>query len=234
MLVASVYVHRCLFEGETFHMVQEMHSQAQPVLVGTSLPRLDGPDKVTGRARYAGDQVVSGMLYARLVLSPYAHARIVNIDTSTALDVPGVVAVFTAETLGMSHPDPHSRSQSPLAYREALWCGHPVAVVVGETEASAGDGAAILDVEYEPLPVVIDPVAAMQPDSPLACVDREFMAATEGSEHSIPQQRLPVGEGERSQNIILTTPVRVGDIEAGLREAEVVVELTYRTLPVHQ
>lgn len=211
-----------------------MVQQRQPVLVGTSLPRLDGPDKVSGRARYAGDQVLPGMLYARLVLSPYAHARILSIDTAAALAVPGVVAVFTAATLGMSHPDPLSRSQSPLAYQEVLWCGHPVAVVVGETEASAEDGAAILEVEYEPLPVVIDPEAAMRPDSPLARTDREFSTAAVGSEHTIPQQGVPLGEEERSQNILQTSPVRAGNIEEGLREAEVVVELSYRTHPVHQ
>ncbi len=215
-------------------MVQEMQHQTQSVQVGTSLPRLDGPDKVTGRARYAGDQVLPGMLYARLVLSPYAHARIVSIDPSAALAAPGVVAVFTDETLGMSHPDPRARSQSPLAQREVLWCGHPVAVVVGETDANAEDGAAILEVDYEPLPVVIDPEAAMQPDSPLACTDREFSTHGGASEHSIPQQGIPAGEEERSQNIILTAPVKVGDIEAGLREADVVVELSYRTHPVHQ
>ncbi len=104
-----------------------------------SLRRQDGPDKVTGRARYAGDQVLPGMLYARLVLSPYAHARILNIDTSAALSVPGVVAVFTAETLGIPQADPLSRLQSPLAQQEVLWCGHPVAIVVGQTEASAED-----------------------------------------------------------------------------------------------
>ena len=78
---------------------------AQPALVGTSLPRQDGPDKVTGRARYAGDQTLPGMLYARLVTSPYAHALILNIDTSAALSVPGVVAVFTSEMLGMAEAD---------------------------------------------------------------------------------------------------------------------------------
>ena len=210
-------------------MVQGTQEQAQPVQVGTSLPRLDGPDKVTGRARYAGDQVVPGMLYARLVLSPYAHARILSIDTSSALAVPGVVAVFTAETLGMNNSDPLSRSQSPLAHREVLWCGHPVAVVVGETEASAEDGAAILDVEYEPLPVVIDPEAAMRPDSSLACVDREFSTDAGGNGHG-----APAGEEKRSPNIILTSPVKMGDIDAGLREADVVVEWSYRTHPVHQ
>src|SRR2546429_3321779 len=98
--------------------------QAHPVLVGTSLPRQDGPDKVTGRARYAGDQVLPGMLYARLVTSPYAHARILNINTAAALAVPGVVAVFTSETLGMAQAEPLSRAQSPLAQQEEIGRAH--------------------------------------------------------------------------------------------------------------
>ena len=137
-----------------------MMQTAQPALVGTSLPRQDGPDKITGRARYAGDQVLPGMLYARLVLSPYAHARILNIDISPALVVPGVVDVFTAETLGMAHADTLTRAQSPLAVNEVVWCGHPVAIVVGETEASAEDGVAAVEVDYEPLSAVIDPESA--------------------------------------------------------------------------
>src|SRR5438445_11950310 len=100
-----------------------MMQTAQPFLVGTSFPRQDGPDKITGRARYAGDQVLPGMLYARLVTSPYAHARILNINTAAALAVPGVVAVFTSETLGMAQADPLSRAQSPLAQQEVVWCG---------------------------------------------------------------------------------------------------------------
>jgi len=107
------------------------------------------------------------MLTARLVTSPYAHARILNIDTSTALSLPGVVAVFTSDTLGMTQADPLSRAQTPLAQQEVVWCGHPVAIVVGETEASAEDGADAVEVDYDPLPVVIDPEAAIRPDSPL-------------------------------------------------------------------
>src|SRR6202035_4823708 len=141
-------------------MTQGTQQHKQPILVGTSLRRQDGPDKVTGRARYAGDQTLPGMLYARLVLSPYAHARILNIDTSAALSVPGVVAVFTAETLGMAQADPLSRAQCPLAQHEVWWCGHPVAIVVGETEALAEDGANAVEVDYDLLPVVIEPEAA--------------------------------------------------------------------------
>ena len=144
-----------------------------------SLPRQDGPDKVTGRTRYAGDQVVAGMLYARLVLSPYAHARILHIDTSAARSMPGVVAVFTAATLGMAQGDSLSRAQSPLAQQEVLWCGHPVAVVVGETEAFAEDGAAAVEVDYEPLPAAIEPEAPPAPVSPPAHIYQEVEAAEE-------------------------------------------------------
>ena len=216
-------------------MMQTAHQQEQPVLVGTSLPRQDGPDKVTGRARYAGDQALPGLLYARLVTSPYAHAYILNIDTSAALAVPGVVAAFSAETLGMARADPLSRSQSPLAQQEVWWCGHPVAIVVGETEASAEDGAAAVEVDYDPLPVVIDPGLAIRPDSPLARSRGETSAIDGGGEHAtVPQDGAEVEEEKRSRNVSQAPPIRMGDIEAGLREAEVVVECSYRTHPVHQ
>ena len=193
----------------------------QTTVVGTSLPRQDGPDKVTGRARYAGDQVLPGLLYARLVTSPYAHARILSINTSTALSLPGVVAVFTAETLGLAQTDQLSRGQSPLARDEAWWCGHPVAIVVGQTEAQAMDGADAVEVEYEPLPAIIDPAAAIQPAAPPA------RTSTSGANE---QPQTP----EDSPNVSHTHPLRLGDIEAGLREADVVIERSYRTHPVHQ
>ncbi len=215
-------------------MMQETQQQAQPVLVGTSLHRQDGPDKVTGRARYAGDQVLAGMLSARLVLSPYAHARILNIDTSAALSMPGVVAVFTAETLGIVQENPLSRSQSPLAQYEVVWCGHPVAIVIGETEALAEDGAAAVEVDYDPLPVVVDPEAAIRSDAPLARSHSEI-ASPAGDEHAaVPQEATEAEEEELSQNASQTPPLRIGDIEVGLREAEMVVECSYRTHPVHQ
>src|SRR5437588_2720668 len=202
--------------------------QAKPFLVGTSLPRQDGPDKVTGRARYAGDQALPGMLYARLVTSPYAHARLLNIDTSAALSIPGVVAAFTAETLGMSQMNLLSRAQSPLAQDEVVWCGHPVAIVVGETEASVQDGADAVEVDYDPLPAVIDPEAATRPDSSPARSLRPLEAAN-GEEHA-GISRAMSSDG-LSPNVSQTPPLEMGDIEDGLREAEVVVECLYRTHP---
>ncbi len=214
-------------------MVQGTQQETQPVRVGMSLPRVDGLDKVTGQARYAGDLVVPGLLYGRLILSPYAHARIARIDTTAALSLPGVVAVFTAETLGMSQQDSLSRSQSPLAKDEVLWCGQPVAVVVGETEAQAKDGADAVEIDYEPLPAVIDSEAAMRPDSPPARLHRPPTSEA-GHFPAFAQQQAPVEQEELSQNVIQTIPLNMGNIEAGLREAEVVVEYSYRTHPVHQ
>jgi CO/xanthine dehydrogenase Mo-binding subunit len=211
-----------------------MTQTVQPVVVGTSLPRPDGPDKITGRARYAGDQLLPGMLYARLVLSPYAHARILNIDTSLALTVPGVVAIFTAETLGMAQTDTLSRAQSPLAMHEVVWCGHPVAIVVGETEASAEDGAASVEVDYEPLPAVIDPEVALRADSPPVRFGSQTREVAGGENAPYSQEGDKAEDEGHSLNVSQAPPLKMGDIEAGLREAEVVVECSYRTHPVHQ
>jgi len=206
--------------------------------VGKRTRRQDGADKVTGRTRYAGDLPVAGLLHARLVLSPYAHARILNIDTSEALAVPGVRAVYTSETLGMANRDSSSRSQSPLAQQEVLWCGHPVAIVLAETEAAAGDGVTAVDVEYEPLPPVVDPIAAMQPESPAARIsekDTTSEIAGGGAHAAVAEEEEEDKEAEElSKNISDTAHYHVGDIEAGWREAEVVVERTYRTSFVHQ
>ncbi len=154
-------------------MTQMVDKTTQHNTVGKSTRRQDGTDKVTGRTRYTGDISMPGLLHARLVLSPFAHARIVKIDTAPALEVPGVKAVYTSETLGMANRDSASRAQAPLARNEVLWRGHPVAIVLAETEAAAEDGVAAVDVDYESLPPVIDPVAAMQPGAPATRVRKE-------------------------------------------------------------
>ncbi|HLX58022.1 MAG TPA: xanthine dehydrogenase family protein molybdopterin-binding subunit, partial [Ktedonobacteraceae bacterium] len=213
-------------------MMQGTQQHTPPAFVGMSLPRQDGPDKVTGRTRYAGDQTVVGMLYACLVLSPYAHARILHIDTTAAQAIPGVVAVFTAATLGMAQADPLVRVESPLAQHEVLWCGHPLAVVVGETEALAEDGADAVEVDYELLPAAIEPEAAARPGAPPART-YEVKAAAAGPLAGFPQA-MAVAAEEGSSNVKRFRPMMLGDIVEGLRQAEVVVEGTYRTHPVHQ
>ncbi|HET9918704.1 MAG TPA: molybdopterin cofactor-binding domain-containing protein, partial [Ktedonobacteraceae bacterium] len=219
-------------------MAQTIHTSTEYQSVGRPTPRKDAPEKVTGQARFAGDLPMAGLLHARLVLSPYAHARILQIDTSAALAIPGVVVVYTSETLGMAKRNSTSRTQSPLAKDEALWAGHPVAIVLAETEAAAEDGAAVVDVDYEELPVVIDPVAAMQPGSPLARhrgTGESSEIAGGGAHAAVAEEEEEDTEKENlSENVSDRIHYHVGDIEAGWREAEVVVEHTYRTSFVHQ
>src|SRR5712691_1219665 len=95
-------------------MTQTFDKTTQHNSVGRATRRQDAPDKLTGRTRYAGDVSVAGMLHARLVLSPYAHARILSIDTSEAEAVPGVQAVYTSETLGMAKRDTSSLHSASL------------------------------------------------------------------------------------------------------------------------
>lgn len=218
-------------------MTQTFEKQTPHQAVGKRTQRMDGLDKVIGHTRYAGDIQALGLLHARLVLSPYAHARILNIDTAAALAIPGVKAVYTSETIGMTGED-SSRAQLPLAGREALWCGHPVAIVLAETEAAAEDGAEAVDVDYEPLAAVIDPLAAMQPDSPLARERKEGEVSeiAGGGAHAAVSREEETEEDqeELSPNVSDKAHLHMGDIAAGWREAEVVVERTFHTSMVHQ
>src|SRR5579884_3021956 len=222
---------------EHYFMAQTIDTTGQSSAVGKRTRRKDAADKVRGLTRYAGDMPVAGLLHARLVLSPYAHARIVNINTSAAEAIPGVVAVYTSETLGMAHRNSGSRSQSPLAQKEVFWCGHPVAIVLAETEAAAEDGAAAVDVDYEQLPVVMDPIAAMQPGAPRARLqenDTTSEIAGGGAHASVTEDEVADTDEELSQNVSDKAHYHEGNIEAAWNEAEVVVERTYRTSFVHQ
>lgn len=219
-------------------MTQTVEPTTQHSAVGKSTRRQDAFDKLTGRTRYTGDLTFPGLLHARLVLSPYAHARILALNTSAALEVAGVVAVYTSATLHMANAASTSRSQSPLAQDEVFWCGHPVAIVLAETEAAAADGVEAVDVDYEPLPVIIDPMAALALDAPLARSrsENEVSEIAGGGAHAAVASGDVIKEQpeELSKNVSDTTHLKVGDIEAGLREAEVVVEHTYKTSLVHQ
>src|SRR6266446_709034 len=113
-------------------------------VIGQSVPRLDGREKATGATRYAGDLRLPGMLHARLVLSPHAHARIVAIDSGAAAAQPGVVGVFTGHDLPLVKADPTDRGRCPLAIGRVVFVGHPVAAVVAETEAQAEDAAQLV------------------------------------------------------------------------------------------
>ncbi|TMQ26601.1 MAG: xanthine dehydrogenase family protein [Candidatus Rokuibacteriota bacterium] len=201
--------------------------------IGRSVPRVDGAGKVTGVTRFAGDVQLPGMVHARLVVSPHAHARLVRIETSAARAVAGVIGVFTGKDLPLPAPDAADRHRAPLALDRVVFNGHPVVAVVAETEAIAEDAATLVEVEYEPLTVVTDPLEAMKPESPRV---RERLGAE--SEEELAMHGADPGAGALAEahgpNVASTLRFTRGDVEAGLREADVVVEQRYHTSMVHQ
>ena len=143
----------------------ESESDATTRVIGRRLPRVDGRSKVMGGTRYAADVPVPGALWARIVPSIYAHSMIRSIDGSAALALDGVVAVLTAVDLPVVGKGPQRRYE-PLARGEVVFAGQPVALIVAETEAIAQDALALIAVDEEPLPAILDPQGAQAPDAP--------------------------------------------------------------------
>ena len=139
--------------------------------VGKRILRKDGPEKVTGRAKYTGDIQLSGMLVGLILRSPHAHARILNIDTTRAEQLNGVKAVITArDTAGKKHgfveTPRYPPDQYPLALDRVRFVGEEVAAVAATDLYIAEEALSLIQVEYEPLPAVFDPEAAMRPGAP--------------------------------------------------------------------
>lgn len=202
--------------------------------IGKGHKLVEGAEKVTGRSRYTADLRLFGMVYARPVLSPYAHALILNVDKSAAESVPGVLAVLTAQDLPTRHRAMTSRNSTILA-KEAVWFqGQPVVIVVAESEVAAQDGAEKVVVDYRPLPPVVDMLAAMQTDSPLVWPnglpkeesDLTAIHTNQGPAQKESQPKLP--------NVTAERRYKRGDVAAGFAEADVIVEQTYQISIVHQ
>jgi selenium-dependent xanthine dehydrogenase len=175
-------------------------------VISRSVPPIDVVEKVNGQAQYTDDYVFDGMLYARTLRSPYPHARILNIDTEKAKALPGVQAVLT-------HKDIPGKNIHGLVYLDwpvlchdvVRYVGDAVAIVAANTEEIAAEALSLIDVEYEPLPVVATPEYAHSEDAPNL-----------HPEH-------PTG------NLLKHIKVRHGDIDKGFEQADVVVENTYHT-----
>jgi CO/xanthine dehydrogenase Mo-binding subunit len=209
---------------------------AQTLAIGTDALRRDAPEKLTGRARYAGDLRFPGMLNARLVPSAYAAGRIKSIDTEAAKQVPGVVAVFTAGDLEgtLKGSESGSRRLNFLAKDHVVFAGQPVAVVLAETEAQAEDGVAAVQVEYEPGTAVVDPVRGMEHGAPRV---REHLAA--GAQEQDLHAAVNASEDEEEHedlhdNVSNTLRFKRGDVAQGFAEADVIVEDRYTIATMHQ
>jgi CO/xanthine dehydrogenase Mo-binding subunit len=199
-------------------------------VVGTRPIRPDGVDKVTGRANFGADMTMPGMLWGKIKRSPHAHARIVKIDTSKAEKLPGVKAVITAEDFPNIASEEAFVGEGPMNFRDlsrnciardkVLYEGHAVAAVAAISQAIADEALELIDVQYEVLPHVIDVEEAMKPDAPILHDDL-FTANVE------PTPTKP-------SNVSKRVYYAKGDIEAGFRNADVIVEGRYTTAPVHQ
>ena len=198
--------------------------------VGTRSIRPDGFDKVTGRANYGADLSLPGMIWAKILRSPHAHAKIKKLDTSRAEAHPGVMAVATFQDFpSVSHEaieageaalDLLDLARNILAKDKVLYDGHAVCAVAARTEAIAEEALALIDVEYEVLPHVMDVRDAMKPDAPVLHDDM-FTAG------------LPEAPTTAS-NIATRMELKKGDIEAGFAAADLIVEREFYTPTVHQ
>ncbi|MCU6711929.1 xanthine dehydrogenase family protein molybdopterin-binding subunit [Paenibacillus sp. J5C_2022] len=182
--------------------------------IGNSTYRKEALEKVTGTAKYTDDYTTPGMLHAKLVVSPYAHARIKAIDTAEALSVPGVRAVVTGRPeFPLTGEEIHDRP--PLAYEKVRYHGEAVAIVVADSAHLAKRAAGLIKVEYEPLSVVNSPSEAICMSAPLV---HEKLAKYEKNEHVIPEPNTNIADRVR---------IRKGDMELGWKESEVTVEASF-------
>ena len=134
--------------------------------VGISIPRPDGPEKVTGRVQYVADIQAKGLLHAKLLRSPHAHAKIVSIDTSAAKALPGVRAVITAKDIPHLKKKAPTRAHAVLAIDRVVFMGQPVAAVAADEPSIAEEALDLIKVEYQVLAASIDPLKAMLPGAP--------------------------------------------------------------------
>jgi CO/xanthine dehydrogenase Mo-binding subunit len=171
-------------------------------VVGTSVRRVDGGDKVTGRAKYAGDLLIPGMIEGKFLRSPYAHARIHAIDTREAESLPGVVAVLTREDFTEISPyigRGKNKDQPIIALERAIYAGQPVAAVAALDRATAEEALNKIHVDYEELPAVIHVDEAIADGAPRL--------------HDFAER-----------NICATAELVKGDVEKGFAQADEIFE----------
>ncbi len=198
--------------------------------IGTRPIRPDGVDKVTGRANFGADLKLAGMLHARIVRSPHAHARIKSINCDKALALPGVKAVVTSVDFPQLDPSDkavgevtvsyHDMSHNVLARDKVLYDGHAVAAVAATTPAIAEEAMNLIEVEYEVLTPVMSALDAMKPGATVL----HPALFTEGVEP----------KPTTASNVAKRTEFSLGDLAQGFADADVIVEHEYSAQTVHQ
>src|SRR5216684_2682955 len=190
-------------------------------VVGQPITRDDGPEKVSGKTCYSGDLRLPGMLWGKVLRSPFPHARIVHMDTAGALQLPGVHAVLTGQDLAGVLVGRTLRDVPLLAQEKVRFVGEKVAAVAADDVDTAEEALTLIEVEYAELPAIFDPVQAMQPEAPVV---------HDGS----PIYEGPSGPVQPRGNISHHETWSGGDVEQGFRESDLIFEHTFTTPWVHQ
>ncbi|MBI2854483.1 MAG: xanthine dehydrogenase family protein molybdopterin-binding subunit [Chloroflexi bacterium] len=193
-------------------------------VIGKSIPRVDARAKVTGQGKFSADLKIPGLCYAKLLGSPYPHARIKKIDVTRAQDLPGVISVITGDApenrlYGDLYMDSYIIAKDTVRH-----VGDPVAAVVARSEDIARDALDRIEVEYEELPAVFDVEEAMRPDCPVV-IHPDMLKYTR-----LPKPNLrytPAPEGRK--NVFEYFQIVKGDIDRGFAEADLIVENRYTT-----
>ncbi|HEU0075497.1 MAG TPA: xanthine dehydrogenase family protein molybdopterin-binding subunit [Dehalococcoidia bacterium] len=191
--------------------------------IGARVGRIEGPDKVTGGTRYAGDVDLPGMLWGAILRSPYPHAIIKSIDASAARKAPGVHAVITGQDAPGHTQGKILRDLPVLCWERVRYVGDRVAAVAAESKEAAEEALGLIEVEYEEIPAVFDPLEAMKPESPLIHEDA-------ASYPGFPMQRIATDVHNGQTRLAW----QKGDIEAGFAESDLVMEHTFKVPSRHQ
>jgi carbon-monoxide dehydrogenase large subunit len=190
-------------------------------IVGVPSPRVEGEEKVAGKAVYAADLVLADMLWVKALRSPIAHGRIKTVDIEKALRAPGVRAVLTGRDFSGARIGKKIIDMPILADGVVRYVGEKVAAVAAETEEAAENAIALIDVDYDELPIITDPTLAARPDAALLHPE---VASYAGLLHKI----------DRPTNIFVDLIWQKGAVEEGFGHSEVVVENTFQVPAVHQ
>jgi len=202
--------------------------------VGLSIPRPDGPEKVTGETRYVADLTPHGLLHAKLLRSPYAHARIVRIDARRARALGGVRVVLTAADVPALKRKAPTRAHAVLAIDRVVFVGQPVAAVAADEPAIAEEALDLIEVEYDVLPAAVDPLQSMQAGAPPVADAGTEADTSEALAHSgVAAAKADAGPA-RAANVTQQVRLQRGDVAQGFAASDLVIEHTYRVPMVHQ
>ena len=190
-------------------------------IVGQPIPRTDNIGKVTGETRYTSDVLLPGTLWAKTLRSPYSHARILRIDTSRAETAPGVRAVITGKDARGILYGRRYQDISVLAQDKVRFLGERVAAIAADTLEQAEHALDLIQVDYEELPAVFDPLAAAKPDAPIIHPNL----------HTYKGLPKPI---DGPTNVFVHELFTRGDVAEGFAQSDVIVENTFTVARVHQ